>query len=134
MLIFFRGGVCSKTLFLKIMAEDLNRWYILPWMIELHPECGLRLFLRSSLHITPTTDIGEKSLSSWFASIQPPPPPLKKTFGGGGVMKHTPPLKIFNIFDMSYRIHILGIRFWAFLTIKWLTRKKFVGGFFQNWH
>ena len=28
-----------------------------------------------------------------------PPPPQKKKNIGGGVMKHTPPLKIFNIFD-----------------------------------
>ena len=26
---------------------------------------------------------------------------------------HTPPLKIFNIFDRSYRNHILGIQFWV---------------------
>ena len=126
MLIFFRGGVCSKTLFLKIMAEDLIGWNILPWVIELHPECGLRLFLRSSLHTTPATDICEKSLSLWFASFRPP---HKR---GGGLKKHTPNLKNSNIFDRPYSIHILGFEVWAFLTIKWLTQKNSVGGFFWN--
>ena len=127
MWIFFRGGVCSKTLFLKIMAEDLIGWNILPWVIELHPECGLHLFLRSSLHTSPATDICEKSLKSWFGSLTPPPNIM------GGVMKYTPPLKKFNTFDRFYCNHILGIKIWAFPTVKWSTRRKSVGGFFRNW-
>ena len=61
-------------------------------MIELRPECGLRLFLRSSLHITPATDIGEKSLQSWLASIQAPP--LQKNTLGGGDETHPSPENI----------------------------------------
>ena len=57
-----------------------------------------------------------------------PPPPIK----GGGLKKHTPNLKNSNIFDRPYSIHILGFEVWAFLPIKWLTRKNSVGGFFWN--
>ena len=56
------------------------------------------------------------------------PPPIK----GGGLKKHTPNLKNSNIFDRPYSIHILGFKVWAFLTIKWLTRKNSVGGIFWN--
>ena len=127
MWIFFRGGVCSKTLLLKIMAEGLIGWNILPWVIELHPECGLRLFLRSSLHTTLATDICEKSLSLWFTSF--PPPPHKR---GGGLRKHTPNLKNSNNFHRAYSNRILGFEVWSFLTMKWLTRKNSVGSFFWN--
>ena len=69
-----------------------------------------------------------KSLKSWFGSLTPPPPYIR------GVMKYTPPLKKFNTFDRSYWNHILGIKILAFLTVKWSTRRKSVGGFFRNWH
>ena len=59
-----------------------------------------------------------------------PPPPKYQ----GGVMKYTPPLKKFNTFDRSYWNRILGIKILAFLTVKWSTRRKSVGGFFRNWH
>ena len=94
------------------------------------PESGLRLSLRSSLHTTPATDICEKSLSLWLASLSPIS--LLKGGGGGGLMKHTPPLKNSNFFDRAYSDHILGFKVLAFQTVKWSTRKNSVGSFFWN--
>ena len=58
--------------------------------------------------------------------------PLPKKIHRGGVLKHTPPLKIFNIFDRSYRNHILGIRFWPSWPSNDWHEKKIVGGFFSK--
>ena len=40
----------------------------------------------------------------------------------------------FNTYDRPYWYHKLGIKTWAFLTIKWLTWKEYVGRCFRNWH
>ena len=57
MLIFFRGGVCSKTLILQKMVENQNGLDILPWVTKVRPDFGLRFSLGPFLHTTLIVDM-----------------------------------------------------------------------------
>ena len=57
MLIFFRGGVCSKTLILQKMVKNQNGLDILPWVTKVRPDFGLRFSLGPFLHTTLIVDM-----------------------------------------------------------------------------
>ena len=80
MIIFFRGGVCSKKLILQIMAEDLNGLGILPWVTKVRPDFGLRFSLGPFLHTTLIVDMRWTIIAQvkiYLSTLTPPLPPKK---------------------------------------------------------
>ena len=86
----------SKTSFLEILALDLFWFYILSWMIELLPDCGLRFSLAPLLHTSPcyhmvwtlsilsffsVWSLSEPEANSEETRLMAPPPPLKHWWG-----------------------------------------------------